>query len=81
MTDSFIARIGRALYGERWQSAMARELDVNIRTVQRWAAGAEPPMPAYAALLPLLEDRADEIEAVRALDTFRHTLAVDGLGH
>ncbi len=31
--------IGQALYGPQWQSAVARDLGVNDRTVRRWVAG------------------------------------------
>jgi hypothetical protein len=31
--------VGEALYGPLWQSDLARELGVAIRTVQRWGAG------------------------------------------
>lgn len=34
-----LAEAGRALYGALWQSALARDLDVTVRTMQRWAAG------------------------------------------
>ena len=31
--------IGLAIFGEQWQSAIAKKLGVNDRTVRRWAAG------------------------------------------
>ena len=31
--------IGEALYGERWQSSLARALEVSDRTMRRWDAG------------------------------------------
>jgi len=31
--------IGQYLYGGGWQSALAKDLRVNLRTVQRWASG------------------------------------------
>lgn len=42
MTPALLAEIGRALYGPRWQSEMARELDVSVRTIVRWAGGKWP---------------------------------------
>ena len=39
-------RIGAALYGPRWQSALADELGVWDRTVRRWASG-ETPLPDH----------------------------------
>lgn len=40
MTPDDLRRIGQCLYGPEWQSPMARDLDVALRTVQRWASGA-----------------------------------------
>lgn len=34
---------GRALFGEHWQSPLARELAVQLRTLQRWQAGTSRP--------------------------------------
>jgi hypothetical protein len=35
-----LAAAGVALHGERWQSALADDLEINLRTAQRWAAAA-----------------------------------------
>ena len=65
--NALLARIGVALYGERWQSAIARDLEVNIRTVQRWAAGeVEPSWAVFAELLVLLNEKAAELGFVAA---------------
>lgn len=40
MTPADLHAIGAFLYGGGWQTALANALDVNIRTVQRWASGA-----------------------------------------
>jgi hypothetical protein len=37
-----LALVGRALFGDRWQHSMARALDVNERTVRRWAQDGAP---------------------------------------
>lgn len=54
MTDLFRAT-GECLFGPSWQSPLARALDVNLRNVQRWAAGDHPPpdfvWPVLATLL------------------------------
>lgn len=42
-TEEFRA-LGLAGFGHGWQSAMARALNVNTRTVRRWASG-ETPVP------------------------------------
>lgn len=45
-----LAEVGEALYGPRWQSALARELGVTDRTVRRWASGGPVPARAYRVL-------------------------------
>lgn len=54
---------GEALYGPRWQSELARELQVSDRTVRRWAAGAtDVPSGVYLDLLRLVEERAADLD-------------------
>lgn len=60
-----IREIGEALYGPRWQSDLARALEVSIRTVQRWAAGdVAPPPGVYLDLLRLTQERAMSLDAL-----------------
>jgi len=40
MTPAHLAQIGAALYGPRWKTEIARELDVSQRTVRRWSSGS-----------------------------------------
>ncbi|NPE57714.1 transcriptional regulator [Dickeya dadantii] len=40
-----LASAGEALYGQQWQSALARELDVDSRRIRHWMSG-ERPIPA-----------------------------------
>lgn len=53
MTDNnLIARTGHALYGDTWQSEMARALGTAPRTIRRYAAGEySPPAGVYVDLL------------------------------
>ena len=39
-------RAGQAVYGEDWQSPMARDLGITGRHLRRWVAG-ERPVPAW----------------------------------
>lgn len=39
MTREQLTAVGEALYGLRWQAALSRDLNVALRTVQRWDAG------------------------------------------
>ena len=38
MHAELLARIGTALYGEQWQSALSDDIGVNRRTIRRWLA-------------------------------------------
>ena len=50
MTPAQFRALGEALYGPRWQTALAGHLGVASRTVRRWAAGS-PISPAVADAL------------------------------
>jgi hypothetical protein len=45
-TPNILQEVGRALYGDTWQSELARDLGCNDRTVRRWNAG-DAPIPEY----------------------------------
>ena len=40
-----IEKVGRELYGSDWCERMSAELDINLRTVQRWRSGVLEPWP------------------------------------
>lgn len=51
MTKEELAQLGEARYGQNvWKARLARELDVNERTVRRWSTG-ETPIPGPMAKL------------------------------
>jgi hypothetical protein len=63
MSSRLLKRCGEALYGPRWQSEIARDLDVSDRTVRRWVAGSDDvPDGVYLDLQRLLTERAAEID-------------------
>jgi hypothetical protein len=68
-----VVMAGGALYGVDWQARMARDLNVQLRTVQRIAQAAREgrDYPAARAWLPdlagLAEARRAELAALRAL--------------
>jgi hypothetical protein len=67
-TIDLLHRVGAALYGERWQSGLARDLGVAVRTVQRWAVGDNPiPPGVWSDLDRLLAARTDAITELRRL--------------
>lgn len=46
--------IGEYLYGGGWQSALAKALNINLRSVQRWVAGTHPiPESAWQEIIEL----------------------------
>lgn len=66
MTPDLLREIGEALYGSRWQSDLARALNVADRTMRRWAAGDFPvPDGAWQEMRALLKDRGVQIAKAR----------------
>lgn len=63
MSSRLLKRAGEALYGERWQSPLARDLGVADRTVRRWVDGStDVPDGIYLDLHRLCMERAAEID-------------------
>jgi hypothetical protein len=61
-----LTEAGRALYGDRWQSALARDLDISDRTMRRWVAGDDDPPPGvWTDLLRLTQKRAQRLDDLR----------------
>jgi hypothetical protein len=66
MTPSLLREAGKALYGPRWQSDLARDLGVSDRTVRRWDANQnEIPPGVGVELRTLLKTRSMALAAVR----------------
>jgi hypothetical protein len=62
MSNHLLRRCGKALYGPRWQSDLARDLKVSDRTVRRWVAGTDDvPEPVYRELSDLCNKRVAEL--------------------
>lgn len=58
MTPEQLCSVGEALFGPHWRSPLADALKINIRTVQRWAAGTFPiPSSALPEMREALELR------------------------
>lgn len=62
MSPDLLHRVGQALHGAQWQSALARDLNVAVRTMQRWASGETPIPPKLREELARLA--ADRREAL-----------------
>ncbi len=65
MTPDQLVAAGRALYGERWQTSLATDLQVADRTMRRWLAG-ETSIPGglKIELRELLINRVNEIDRI-----------------
>ena len=60
-------RACEALWGSRYRSDGARELDISLRTMMRYDAGESPiPGEIMGKLTDLLEKRNDQIEKIAA---------------
>ena len=60
-----LVEAGEALYGPRWQSELARDLEVSDRTMRRWVAGTtDVPAGLYIDLLRLTQERAAQLDAL-----------------
>jgi hypothetical protein len=63
MAPDELRRIGQLLFGPDWQAPLARALNINTRTVQRWATGeAAPKGDLRADLAPVADARVQELQ-------------------
>ena len=67
MTKERLAEVGIALHGEIWKRSLAADLNVAVRTLERWADGSDDIPPGVVADLSKLVD--DKIAALDALNT------------
>lgn len=60
-----LARVGRALYGDQWQTPLARDLNMNERSVRYMAAGDRGISPGIVRdLVTIIEARGAELGAL-----------------
>ncbi|HEY8343330.1 MAG TPA: hypothetical protein VIK75_10130 [Calditerricola sp.] len=63
MSSKLLTDVGRALYGDRWQTALSRDLGISDRTMRRWAAGVDDvPRGVYTDLHRIVLERAAELQ-------------------
>lgn len=68
MTPDLLRQCGVALYGERWQTALAADLQVTDRTMRRWLAGQfSIPAGVVEQVRALLVERQTRLTAVLKL--------------
>ena len=73
VSPSELAMLGVFLYGPRWQTALARSLNVAPRSVRRWRCGERRVGPEHARLIAALV-RAKHLR--RAAEASRSYLAM-----
>ena len=67
MTLAELEMTGAALYGPRWQTDLARALDVSDRSMRRWVAGQNAvPDGLRPVLARLVAERIEELRTVHA---------------
>ncbi len=76
---ALLCEVGEALYGPHartWQREMADALDINLRTVQRWAIGdGEPVAGVWADIADLVLNQCVVLAAMaRRLQTLSETM-------
>lgn len=63
MSSKLLQDTGEALYGPRWQTEMARALQVSDRTVRRWVAGSDDvPDGVYLDMWRLCEEKVADLD-------------------
>lgn len=68
MTTEQLQKAGRLLYGDQWQSALARALDVDSRRIRQWMSGDRPISDwVEGEIMQILKDNHAAIG--RAIDT------------
>jgi hypothetical protein len=66
MTPDLLHRVGEALFGERYQVALANALGVNDRTMRRWISGDSAiPDTLCIDLFNLCLNREDVLRKIR----------------
>ena len=62
-----LAEVGKLLFGERWQSDLARALGTSTRMMRYWVAGTHTrPNDLRQPLVALLQGRVDQVHAMIA---------------
>ena len=60
-----LAEVGKLLFGERWQSDLARALGTSARMMRYWVAGTNGcPPDLRPRLIALLQERGNDVDAM-----------------
>ena len=77
MTTEQLQQAGRLLYGDQWQSNLARSLSVDDRTVRRWASGESAIRQSIAnEIIELLKNNQSQInQFIEIMESDMDTIA------
>lgn len=65
MTKELLIEAGQALYPTGWIGPLAVDLNVNNRTIRRWASGVHPVPPGIALeIVAFLQHRRGQMAAI-----------------
>ena len=65
LTPARLQQWGEAIFGENWKAPLAREIEVNERTIKRWMAGTTGPIKVTEAELRAVAKRVNQKRAER----------------
>lgn len=67
MDQDLLFRIGEALYGRDWESALARDLAMSRRAISRMASGQNPIADGFARdVVTIIKHRVEGVAALHA---------------
>lgn len=65
MDQDLLFRIGEALYGRDWESALARDLAMGRRAIARMASGQNPIAPGFTRdVVTIIKHRVEGVAAL-----------------
>ena len=64
LTSAMFSKVGEALYGPHWRTALAEALDVGERTVRRWQNGGTIPDGIALDLANLCHKHAERLTSL-----------------
>lgn len=75
LTPAELSSLAQPIYGPRWQSALAREMSVAVRTAQRWARDGVERQTTADGVRRFLEERARQVVSPPAISGDRDAQA------
>ena len=68
MTSDLLEVVGTALYGQQWQSDLARDLGLSSRAIRNWHSSGRVPTAKWRLISDLCRKRAERLQlAIEAI--------------